>query len=111
MDNTLPTDNQDSFQGNNLNENTWVPFNEETQVPPRPDPTVGQVKEEPQQMAPQYIQHPYMEMMPPPHQEDRGWITQIQQVPISTVVVLVGAGLLIGFMMSNNRRPIILNGT
>ena len=111
MNNTLPTDNQDSFQGTNLNENTWVPFNDETQVPPRPEPTVGQVTEEPQQIEPQYVQHPYMEMMPPPSpQEDKGWMAQIQQVPIATAVVLVGMGLLLGFMMTNNRRPIILNG-
>ena len=56
------------------------PFNDETQVPPRPTPTINQPQEEvPQQVAPQYIQHPYMEMMPPHPQEDKGWVTQIQQ--------------------------------
>ena len=105
MDNSIPKDEPDAFQGTDLNENTWVPFNDEAEVPPRPTPANNQ----PQQMTPQYIQHPYMEMMPPPH-EEKGWINQIQQVPISTVAILFGLGLLVGFMMTN-RRPIILSGS
>ena len=108
--NNVPTDDQDAFQGTNLNENTWVPFNDETHVPPRPTPTVNPKEEEPQQMAPQYIHQPYMEMMPPMQQEDKGWVTQIQQIPISTVAIIFGMGLLLGFMMTN-RRPIILSGS
>ena len=112
MENSIQKDDQDAFQGTNLNDNTWVPFNDETQVPPRPNPTIAQAQEEqPQQMAPQYIQHPYMDMMPPPQQqEDKGWMTQIQQVPISTIALIFGMGLLLGFMMTN-RRPIILSGS
>ena len=111
MDSNVTKDDHDAFQGGNLNENTWVPFNDETQVPPRPAPTINQPQEEvPQPVAPQYIQHPYMEMMPPPPQEDKGWVTQIQQIPISTVAIIFGMGLLLGFMMTN-RRPIILSGS
>ena len=56
MDNSIPKDEPDAFQGTDLNENTWVPFNDEAEVPPRPTPANNQ----PQQMTPQYIQHPYM---------------------------------------------------
>ena len=49
----------DDFLGTNLNEESWVPFNEnepvtDTRLPPRPDPTVGLLSPEQQQ---QLLQH------------------------------------------------------
>ena len=118
----------DDFLGTNLNEESWVPFNEnepvtDTRLPPRPDPTVGILSPEQQQQKQQQEQQEemmrqqqeemmrqqqYLSMMPqqPP---DKGIMNSIKETPIATIAVVFGIGLALGFMF-NNRRPIILNG-
>lgn len=106
---------EDNIMGTNLNEDTWVPFNDaepvtETRVPPRPDPSNFPANQEQEQQVeqPQYVQYPqYMEMMPPPPTQEQNLMNSIQQTPIATLGVVFGVGLLLGFMFSN-RRPIIL---
>ena len=106
---------EDSFVGTNLNEDTWVPFNDaepvtETRIPPRPEQSEQRVQERPteqQQQQQQYVQYPYMEMMPPQQIQEPTLMNSIQQTPIATLGVIFGVGLMLGFMFSN-RRPIIL---
>ena len=115
----------DNFLGTNLNEDSWVPFNDnepttDTRLPPRPDPTVGLLSPEQKQQQQQQEemmrqqqeemmrQQQYLSMMPPPTQE-KGIMLSIKETPITTIAVVFGIGLALGFIF-NNRRPIILNG-
>ena len=104
------------IMGTNLNENTWVPFNDEepkpeTRAPPRPEasPFPSPIEEN-VHMEPQYIQHPYMDMMQPPIIQDQTIMSSIQQTPIVTLAVVFGVGLMMGVIFSN-RRPIILSSS
>ena len=108
---------EDNLVGTNLNEDTWVPFNDtepltETRVPPRPEPSEFQQQQQQQQQAPmeqqQYVQ--YMDVMPTPPTTEPNIMNSIQQTPIATLGVVFGVGLLLGFMFSN-RRPIILGNS
>ena len=104
------------IMGTNLNDNTWVPFNDEepkpeTRVPQRPETSGNPIPiEENIHMEPQYIQHPYMDMMQPPPIQEQTIMSSIQQTPIVTLAVVFGVGLMLGVVFSN-RRPIILNSS
>ena len=119
-----PADDGD-FMGTNLNEDSWVPFNDnepdtETRLPPRPEPTVGIVPQDQQQQQQEEMmrqqqeemmrQQQYMNMMQPPLRQDAGIMTSIKETPITTIAVIFAIGLALGFVF-NNRRPIILNGS
>ena len=118
---------EDDFLGTNLNEESWVPFNEnepitDTRLPPRAEPTVGMLQPDQQQQQQQQQQQ---EMMRQQEEEmmrqqqylsmmsqktpDKGIMNSIKETPIATIAVVFGIGLALGFIF-NNRRPIILNG-
>lgn len=117
----------DDFLGTNLNEESWVPFNEneepktETRLPPRPDPTVGLLQQDQQDQQQQQEellrqqqeemmrQQQYLNMMTQAPPAEKGIMSSIKETPITTIAVVFGIGLALGFMF-NNRRPIILNG-
>ena len=110
-----PADDGD-FMGTNLNQESWVPFNDnepstETRVPPRPEAT-SVVQQEPQpqpQQQVQYIPQQYYEMpmaAPPQHKDI---MASLKETPATTLAVMFGIGAIIGYMLSN-RRPIIVSG-
>jgi len=115
-----PADNE-GFMGTNLNEDSWVPFNDkeeietETRLPPRPEPTVGVVspdqhqEEMMRQQQEMMRQQQYMNMMQPPAPQEHGVMASIKETPVTTIAVIFAIGLALGFIF-NNRRPIILNG-
>ena len=103
------TDTNSFIPSHDLNEDTWVPFNDnQTETPVKP---VEQPVEQQQQQyiaQPEYYQQPYMHMLPPSDKE-KGIAESIKEVPVATLAVIFGIGLIVGFMFSG-RRPIILNG-
>ena len=107
-----PADDGD-FVGTNLNQDSWVPFNDnepsiETRVPPRPEPTTMVPQESQPQQQVQYIPQQYYEMpiAPPPNKDI---MASLKETPTATLAVIFGIGAILGYMLSN-RRPIIVSG-